>query len=436
VESVSLRGVVSPGTSITEAPNVSRVESQGMAFAVGFYFSFRLGIVLFAVRILGLEPSTGTGLSLALDILLLGLVCFNVLGSVHTPFRSMLRLSTIRWLLVFLALSCCSLAWSETASLPNSAAYWLGLATDVAIMILLLRGVSATSVSHSLMKGFIWSTCCLAVVAWIMPAQSDLRLGDEQFFNTNEIGNLCAFAVFLAQYLMYRRDGKWRLVTFFLVVTLLRSLSKTTIVAFLVSEGVVLFQDRSMSRKTKVLLLTSVLLLGLVFWGLFEAYYDIYTSAGNQAETLTGRTAIWLYVLNAVFDHPWNLWIGHGFDSWWKVVPPFGDQFEARHAENELLQQFYAYGLLGVITLVGLYRSLYRQVRRLTRSPIRVLFLGLLLFIVVRGLAEADSFDLLFPLWSIFLISQLADCKDIASQVLAPAPPHAKVGPLSESHRV
>ena len=191
-----------------------------------------------------------------------------------------------------------------------------------------------------------------------------------------------------------------------------------------------------MSRKTKVLLVTSALLLVLVFGGLFEAYYDIYTSAGNQAETLTGRTAIWLYVLNAVFDHPWNLWIGHGFDSWWKVVPPFGDQFEARHAENELLQQFYAYGVLGVITLVGLYGSFYRQVRRLPRSRVRVLFLGLLLFIVVRGLAEADSFDLLFSLWSIVLISLLADRKDIASQVFAPAPPHAKFGLLSQSQRV
>jgi exopolysaccharide production protein ExoQ len=427
---------VSPGTSKAETPDVRQVNSEGVAFAVGFYFSFRLGIVLFSVRILGLEPSTGTGLSLALDLLLLGLVCFNLLGSAHHPFPSMLRLSTIRWVFVFLALSCCSLAWSETASLPNSAAYWLGLATDVAIMILLLRGVSAIRVSHSLMKGFIWSTCCLALVAWIMPAQSDLRLGDEQFFNTNEIGNICAFTIFLVQYLIYRKDGKWRLVTFFLVVTLLRSLSKTTLVAFLLGEAFMLFQDRSMSRKTKVLLVTSALLLVLVFGGLFEAYYDIYTSAGNQAETLTGRTAIWLYVLNAVFDHPWNLWIGHGFDSWWKVVPPFGDQFEARHAENELLQQFYAYGVLGVITLVGLYGSFYRQVRRLPRSRVRVLFLGLLLFIVVRGLAEADSFDLLFSLWSIVLISLLADRKDIASQVFAPAPPHAKFGLLSQSQRV
>jgi hypothetical protein len=392
-----------------DSPNFAQVEYDGVALAVGFYLSFRLSIVLFSVRILGLEPSTGTALSLALDLLLLGLVGLNLLGFTHTSFRSMLRLPTLRWVLVFLAVSCCSFAWSETASLPDSVGYWLGLAVDVAIITLLLRSSSITSVAHSLIKGFIWSTCLLALVAWVMPTQSDLRLGDEQFFNTNEIGNLCAFTIFLAQYLMRRKDGKWGLVTLFLVVTLLRSLSKTTLAAFLLSEGFLVIQDKSISRRAKVLLSIATLLLGIVFLGLFEAYYDVYTSAGNQAETLTGRTAIWFYVLNALFDHPWSLWIGHGFDAWWKVVPPFGDNFEARHAENELLQQLYAYGVLGILLLAGLYGSLFRQVRKLPNSPVRVLFLSLLLFIVIRGLAEADSFDLLLPLWSSVFISFLAE---------------------------
>src|SRR6202008_1964998 len=109
------------------------------------------------------------------------------------------------------------------------------------------------------------------------------------------------------------------------------------------------------------------------------------------------------------FDHPWSLWIGHGFDSWWKVVPPFGSgQFEARHAENEVLQQLYAYGILGVVTLVGLYGSLFRQLRKLPPSPTKLLFLSLLLFIVVRGLAEADAFDFLLPIWSLILVRAIA----------------------------
>src|ERR1035441_5380206 len=74
---------------------------------------------------------------------------------------------------------------------------------------------------------------------------------------------------------------------------------------------------------------------------LLDAYFGVYTSAGNQAETLTGRTAIWAWALDAGLSHPW---LGNGFDAMWKVAPPFGSElFEARHAENEILQQFFAY---------------------------------------------------------------------------------------------
>jgi hypothetical protein len=99
----------------------------------------------------------------------------------------------------------------------------------------------------------------------------------------------------------------------------------------------------------------------------------------------------------------------------WKVIPPFGpEQFEARHAENELLTQFYAFGLVGVCLLIGIYGSLYRQIRRLSQGPVRIVLLSLLLFVVVRGLAEAEAFDLLLPLWSIVLISLLVERTSLA----------------------
>jgi exopolysaccharide production protein ExoQ len=389
----------------------------GPAFAVGFFFSFRLVLVLFSVRVLGTDPSMGSAIALALDFFLFAVVCFHSLGFANRTFRSMLRLPSIRWVFIFLAFSCCSLAWSETVSLTVSLAYWCGMATDVAMVVLLLRAGPVTDITHSMMKGFLWGACCLATIAWIMPAQSDLRLGDEEFFNTNQIGNLCAFAVFMAQYLTRRKDGKWWFATIFLTVTVIRSLSKATIVAFVVSEIFLVIQDRSMSRKAKALLTTATLLVILCFWGLFEAYYDVYTTTGNQAETLTGRTAIWSYVVDAALERPW---IGHGFDSMWKVIPPFGpDRFEARHAENELLQQFYSYGAAGICLLVGLYGSLYRQIRRLPQDSLKVVSSAILLFVVVRGLAEAEPFDLLLPLWVIVMMSLLIENKRITEESAA-----------------
>ena len=74
-------------------------------------------------------------------------------------------------------------------------------------------------------------------------------------------------------------------------------------------------------------MLASAFALTFVFWGLFEAYYDVYTTASSQAETLTGRLGIWAYMLAEAVQQPW---LGHGFDSVWNVVPPFGaEKFEA-----------------------------------------------------------------------------------------------------------
>jgi exopolysaccharide production protein ExoQ len=400
---------VDTGITLTNSTSLRRAEISGISFAVGFFLSFRLSIVYLSVHLLGLDPSVGTALSLGLELLLFCLVCFTASGTPARSFKCMTQLKPVRWVIAFVVLSGLSLVWSETASLPNSVAYWGGLVVDVASVGVLLRSGTGRIEAHSILKGFVWSACWLGLMAWIMPTASDLRLGDEQFFNTNEIGNLCAFAIFFAQYLARAGDGEWKLAKFFLVITLIRSLSKATLAAFIVSQGLLLILDKSISRKTKMMVVASALVVLVVFWGLFAAYYDYYTNNGNQAETLTGRIVIWLYALAAIFDHPWTLWIGHGFDAWWKVVPPFGGElFEARHAENEILQQLYAYGLAGVVLLVGLYWSLFRQLRQLRASAAKTMFLCFLSFIVVRGLAESDAFDLLLPIWAILLLSVLA----------------------------
>ncbi len=372
---------------------------------VGFYFSFRAAIVLIAVRVFLLEPQTGAAAALGADFALLLVVAFQAMGPATHSFRWMLRQPSFRWVIAYLIFAGCSLGWSATVSKPASFLYWCGVVADVAIVVLMLRIGPVEGVAHSLMRGFIWSTCALASIAWIMPTQADLRLGDMEFFNTNQIGNLCAFAILLAQYLTSRKDGKWGIPILFLTVTVVRSLSKTTLVAFLLSEGYLLFRDRSLSRRTKLLIVAGVLLTTVAFWGLYESYYDVYTTAGNQAETLTGRTAIWAFAANAAIAKPW---FGNGFDALWKVMPPFGaDQFEARHAENELLQQFFAYGAVGVVMLFGLYGSLYLRIRKLPHRPMKMVLLTILLFIIIRGTAEAEPFDLLLPLWAITLISSI-----------------------------
>lgn len=378
--------------------------SEPLAAVAGFYLSFRLIFVLLASRVFFRDAQDGVVASLTLNYVLLAVVAFASVGQARLPFRSIVRLPCYPGVLLFLAFTGLSLIWSVTASLPAAAAFWGAMVADAAIVVLLLRSGEVHSVAHSLMRGYVWGACAIAVIAWLLPAQTDLRLGDEELLGPNQIGWVCAFAFFLAQYLMRVKSGNWMVQAGLLSITLLRSLSKTTIIAFAVAQVYILLRDRSMSRSKKLFFTASALAVLAIFWSLLASYYDVYTNAGNQAETMTGRFSIWLYIANEAIDKPW---LGHGFHSVWKVIPPFDQDFEARHAHNELLQQFYAYGVAGIGMLIGIYSNVYHQVRKLGDEPSKIFFIGFLLFIVVRGFADTEAFDLSLPMWMIVIIGAL-----------------------------
>jgi exopolysaccharide production protein ExoQ len=377
------------------------------AQSVGFFFAFRIFFVLIAVRVFGRNPTVGVGAELAMNYLLFAGAAFNSIGHAPRTLRSIVHIPCFRWALYFVGVSGLSLLWSSAASLPAAGAFWCAMAADTAIVAMLLRLGPEDEVVNALMQGYIWGACAIAVAAWLTPSQSDLRLGDETYLGPNQIGYVCAFAFFFAQYLMRRKRGNWSVHALLLAVTLLRSLSKTTIIAFVTAQVYILLRDRSISRRTKWILVLCTALTVAVFSTLLAKYYGIYTNAGNQSETLTGRIGIWAYFLSEAMQQPW---VGHGFHSVWKVVPPFGpDQFEARHAHNELLQQFYAYGVVGIVMMVAIYSSLFRNLRSLTDSSLKVLFLGMLLFVLVRGLADTEAFDLSMPMWTIVMIGCLIE---------------------------
>jgi O-antigen ligase len=356
--------------------------------------------VVIAVRLFGADPQPGVAVSLGLNYLLLGMAAFLSFGPGTRSLSWFCSIASFRWALAFLFFTGSSLLWTVSASISAAAAFWCAMACDFSIVILLLRIGFIDETVESVMSGYIWGACAIALIAWVLPSQSDLRLGDEDYLGPNQIGYACAFAFFLAQYLMRKGSRGLRLPAAFLAITLLRSLSKTTILAFIAAQFLLLLCDRSLTTRAKLYISGVTGVVVTMFWGLLASYYDVYTHAGNQSETLTGRLGIWAYILNEALQKPW---IGHGFHSVWKVIPPFGS-FEARHAHNEILQQFYSYGAVGVALLITIYGSVYLQIRRMTSGPIRTLLLAFLLFVLIRGLADTEVFDLSLPLWAIVLI--------------------------------
>ena len=379
--------------------SVAGMSMPSMPATVGAYLAARLCLSYLFFQS---NPQQGAIAAFVLNIALLAIVVFYAFGpSASTPPR-LLRVRCFRWVLAFLGFSLCSLYWSEAVSKAVAFGYWLGMAADVALVLVLLRTAPVATVCERFIKGYICGACFIACVMWLSPTMTDLRPGNDDFFSPNAIGFTCAVGVFLSQ--LYSRSQRiWRLPAAFLAVSLLRSLSKTTIVAFIAGQLVMLARDKTIRRRSKVLLVSFAGLVIAAFWKLIAAYYEVYINAGNQAETLTGRIGIWAFVLERAMERPW---VGHGFHAFRNVIPPFGS-FEAWHAHNELIQQFYAYGVVGVVLLIGIYGSFYLQVRRVANPFHKSLFLGLILFIVVRGLGDTERFDLSFPLWTITLLCMM-----------------------------
>lgn len=398
---------------------------SALAVCIGLLFSARTIFVLVSARWLniGTEPGVLAGFLLSAALVFVALIA--AIGRPAQELRVLMRARPFHWVLGYMAFAACSLLWSASASPASSALYWAALCSDVLLVVLLFRASVAESAARSLALGFTAGAVLLSAVAWIMPPESDLRLGDIDYFNTNQIGNLCALALLLGPVVVRRGSAVWRLTAFFLAITLLRSLSKSTLIAFVVAQAYRLVRDPAISRRGKWLMVIGAIVAVGCFWTLLDAYYGVYT-AGNRAETLTGRTAIWAWSIGAVMQHPW---IGNGFDAMWKVAPPFGGElFEARHAENELLQQFFAYGVCGIVLLAGIYGSLWRTMRRLPREFAPAAFIALLVYAVVRGITEAEPFDLLLPLW---LITALV----LLIHVRLHAPHYAGSPPLSRGLR-
>jgi exopolysaccharide production protein ExoQ len=411
--------------SAEEASFSERLGDHGPALLVGFFLGFHLIVIVLAAWLFGATPQAGDMVDLSLNYLVLVVVAFACLGNARCDLH-FLRSAPSFWALCFLLFSGCSLAWTVAVSVPAAFVFWCAMAADVAMVILLLRSQTAERVITSLFRGYVYGACAVALIAWLLPTPADKRLGYEGLMGTNAIGFACAFAFFIVQYLVLVRRERHTLAMLLLGITLLRSLSKTTIVAFLLSQTILLATSRNIPRRTKILVTLSAFLIVLLFSSMLVSYIEDYATSNeagySEADSLSGRLGIWALIGSEATERPW---FGHGFHSVWNVIPPFGaDHFEIRHAHNELLQQFYAYGAVGVVLFFGIYVSFFRQIRRLPRGTLRTFLFSFLVFILIRGLADTEVFDLSLPLWMIILFSALMQ------RVTAPA-----LGPLLQTQQ-
>jgi len=393
--------------SIPVVPGLAVARDRVAIFpgVVGFFFVFRVCLTYLLFQ--G-SPVMGTLVSITLGLgLMMGTILYTT--GEQTLSRDTVRWPLVmRWMVALFAFSAASLYWTGAQSLTAAAGYWVGMVTDVGIVLLLLRHRDSVACTEAILKGLVWGAVALALIAWLSPVTEDLRLGNDEFLHPNTLGMEFGIATLIAQYLA-ARGAQWKWLSVALGITLLRTLSKTAIIAFVVAECWYLMQSRAWTRKAKVQICTIALLFVASFWGLLNAYVVTYNNAGkgNQVETLTGLTVLWTVALSMSLEKPW---LGHGFYSFKSLIPALGP-FAAVHAHNELLQQFFEFGVVGVLLAATLYWSFLRQAWRAPKSELRTLGLALLLFALLRGLSDTVPIGLSFPLWLMAALSIcLAQC--------------------------
>ncbi len=381
----------------SSAPNTTHSGFPLLPSLIGFIFAFRVCLTVLWFQD---NPEQGSVVSVALSIIVLTFAVLSTIGSTPSVRASSFKTPTLRLIAAFLGLNLLSILWTP-APLSAAAGYWCSWVADIAAIWFVLRDGTVEDRAAAVMKGYVWGACLVAIVAWALPARQDLRLGDEDFLHPNALGFLFSIAILLAFHLA-RKAAIWTWPALFLSTTLLRTLSKTSIIAFVAAFGFALIKDSTLSRKVKVWIGIAAGLILVSLWGVLEAYLIAYTD-GVGPETLTGRTLIWVSSLEYAIKKPI---LGNGFYSYRFIIPPIGI-FQAQQAHDELLQQFFAFGAIGAILTVAIYWVFFRQIRRSPPSHLKTLAGTVLIFALIRGLTDAQTFDLSFPFWLMTMFSIL-----------------------------
>lgn len=316
-------------------------------------------------------------------------------AEVFKPMASKVLLTFVFWAGI-------TLLWTGATSRFSAIGYWAIVALKILVVLLLLCLENIEQVALKSLQGFAWGGFLLSLVALLSNVTtSDGRLGDEEFFHPNTIGNHLAIISLCTIYLALQSSGRMKerrpyiLIAFVLLFTLLKSLSKTSILSLLVAAVVYVLRSKiSVQQKINLVLLSGGLIA--VSSTTLIKYLDTYLNeqqGGEALTTATGRTKIWEMTWNMIQENP--IW-GYGYQSYRdladQIIP-----IRLVHPHNELLNIWFNLGAVGVILGLLTYISYYLLLRHASKAglPQEALGMALLIYALVRSGTEASVPDLI-----------------------------------------
>jgi O-antigen ligase len=380
---------------------------------MGFLFWFVLNILpLSGLFVFKANPVLGTFVGGLIVSLFAHSMATCILAAPRIGARDRLGLSPAL-LVAFVIWAGSSILWTEASSRFIALSYYAVEIMGMISMFLLCLWGGGNRVVRASLQGFCVATAIVILTLVVFGIRSaEGRLGDEEFLHPNSIGRQSVLAAVSCFYLIGSLDksGKSGFGTYALMLILsagvFLSLSKTSILTFLIVLSVMQLSMK-ISMQKKALIFISAVIIAAVSASSMIDYLNHYLdySAGESLYTLTGRTMIWHDTWAMIQQ---KLWIGYGLMSFRDIGPQIA-AVRLVHAHNEWLQIWFSYGLIGLLLAVGFYLSfLYQAGRALTRTSTRSLgslALGIAICGLVFGVSEASITTLTIPIPLILLLS-------------------------------
>lgn len=368
---------------------------------LAYWFWFFIGIEsCFTFLFFKGNPVLGTFAGYLPPTLFTLLLLSNLLISKGIKSLDVLQPMAAKFLLALILWAGTTLLWTKASSIVSAGGYWGTMAIKVFVVLLLLCLGNVERVALKSLQGLVWGGLAFALVALILnPVTVDGRLGDEEFFHPNNIGNNLGIISLCAIYLAFK-PGQQVLerrcyigILTILLFTLLKSLSKTSIICFLLAALVYIICSKiSVQKKINLLLLTGSAIA--ISSTALSKYLDRYLNDQQGGEALTtasGRTEIWQMTWDMIQENP--IW-GYGFQSYRDIVDQV-IQLRLVHPHNELLNIWVNLGFVGLFLGLMTYICYYLLLRRAFKAglPQAALGLALLIYSLIRGLTEANTPD-------------------------------------------
>lgn len=387
------------------------VHSRSLVETIGFLFWFFAGVKPVLVFLFANNPATATLVLSVGDAVFFGALAFAFITRMvlHRMGESeIVWPAAAKLMFLFLAWAAVSLLWTRSDTPGSAVGYWGLIALDLLVVVLLFRLGDLEIVARRSIEGLVLGTAMMSVMALLFLARSGARLGDEDLLHPNSIGNYTGVALLCTIYLVAHSARRswmrilWMGVGAVLLLTLLRSGSKTALGAFAIACFTYLLRS-SRPRWQKVAAGLVVVLGSLVVVPL--VLNRMYQSEGkSRVESFSGRTELWQQTWDMIRDNPIK---GYGFLSFRDYGPqPFSD-IRVVHAHDEWLNLWFTLGLVGVVLTAASYYAYFRQARRASRWGVTAgpaaLAMSLLIFALVRGVTEAAN-GFVYPMTLMLLI--------------------------------